>query len=64
MTAAITSRDGMQQAIEQLARLYEGLASLRREFEAANPTRPWPRDTWTRSAGCSASSTSTPGQSP
>lgn len=37
MTAAITSRDGMQQAIEQLARLYEGLASLRREFEATNP---------------------------
>jgi hypothetical protein len=37
MTATITSRDGMQQAIEQLARLYDGLASLRRDVEPLNP---------------------------
>lgn len=37
MTATITSRDQMQQALEQLARLYEGLAALRRQFEPVNP---------------------------
>lgn len=37
MTATITSRDGMQQALEQLARLYEGLADLRRDVEPLNP---------------------------
>jgi hypothetical protein len=37
MTATITSRDGMQQALEQLARLYEGLAALRRDVEPLNP---------------------------
>jgi len=37
MTATITSRDGMQQALEQLARLYEGLAALRRDVDPLNP---------------------------
>ena len=36
MTATITSRDGMQQALEQLARLYDGLAALRRDVEPVN----------------------------
>jgi len=37
MTTAITSRDEMEQAFEQLERLYQSLAALRRQIEPANP---------------------------
>lgn len=37
MTATISSRDQMQQALEQLGRLYQSLAALRREIEPLNP---------------------------
>ena len=37
MTATITSQDQMQQAFEQLSRVYGALAALRREVEPANP---------------------------
>ena len=37
MTATIVSRDGIQQALEQLARLYDVLASLRRDVQPLNP---------------------------
>ena len=38
MTATITSQDQMEQALEQLGRLYQGLAALRLQVEAANPS--------------------------
>ena len=37
MTATISTQGQMQQALEQLARLYEALAAMRREIEPANP---------------------------
>lgn len=37
MTAAITSQEQLAQALEQLGRLYEALAALRREVEPINP---------------------------
>lgn len=37
MTATITSQDQMDQALQQLGRLYRALAALRRQVEAANP---------------------------
>lgn len=37
MTATITTQDQMQQALEQLSRLYAALAALRSEVEPRNP---------------------------
>ena len=37
MRATITSQEQMAQALEQLGRLYEALAALRREVEPINP---------------------------
>lgn len=37
MTATITSQDQMEQALEQLGRLYQALAALRQRVEAVNP---------------------------
>lgn len=37
MTATISTQGQMQQALEQLARLYEALAAMRGEIEPANP---------------------------
>jgi hypothetical protein len=37
MTATITTQDQMQQALEQLSRVYAALAALRREVSPANP---------------------------
>lgn len=37
MTATITTQDQMEQAIEQLGRLYEALTALRRQVEPINP---------------------------
>jgi len=37
MTATITTRDQMAQAVEQLGRLYEALAALRQQVEPMNP---------------------------
>jgi hypothetical protein len=39
MTATITTRDQMQQALEQLGRVYRGLSALREQFEAIHPRK-------------------------